>query len=139
MHVKDIMSTDFHIASPQTTLKMAAQWMRDGDFGYLPVGDNDRLKGAVTDRDIVVRALAEGYGGETPLEHIMSKMIVYCFEDDDIREAADMMKREQIRRLCVLNDAKRLVGVISLGDIARAGHDKAMTGDIEIRVAEPAH
>ncbi len=67
---------------------------------------------------------------------MMSKTIIYCFEDDDIREAADLMKREQIRRLAVLNDARRLVGVVTLGDIARVGHDKGLTGDIEIHVSE---
>lgn len=66
MHVKDIMSMDFHIANPQTTLRQAAEMMRDSDFGYLPVGDNIKLKGAVTDRDIVIRAVAAGFGPETP-------------------------------------------------------------------------
>ena len=135
MHVKDIMSTDFHIASPQTTLRQAAEMMRDGDFGYLPVGDSIKLKGAVTDRDIVIRAVAAGMGPETPLGDIMSETIVYCFEDDDLREAADVMKREQIRRLVVLNDSKRLVGVITLGDIARADEQR-LAGEIELQVAQ---
>ena len=135
MHVKDIMSTDFHIASPQTTLRQAAEMMRDGDFGYLPVGDSIKLKGAVTDRDIVIRAVAAGMGPETTLGDIMSETIVYCFEDDDLREAADVMKREQIRRLVVLNDSKRLVGVITLGDIARADEQR-LAGEIELQVAQ---
>lgn len=135
MHVKDIMSTDFHIASPQTTLQQAAEMMRAGDFGYLPVGDNTKLKGAVTDRDLVIRAVAAGLGPETPLGDIMSETIVYCFEDDDLREAADVMKREQIRRLAVLNDSKRMVGVITLGDIARADEQR-LAGEIELQVAQ---
>ena len=135
MHVKDIMSSDFHIASPQTTVRQAAELMRDGDFGYLPVGDSEKLKGAVTDRDIVIRAIASGHDPETPLSDIMSESIVYCFEDDDIREAGDLMKREQIRRLAVLNDAKRLVGVITLGDIARADEQR-LAGEIELQVAQ---
>lgn len=135
MHVRDIMSTDFHLASPQTTVRQAAEMMRDGDFGYLPVGDNEKLKGAVTDRDIVIRAVAAGQGPETPLSDIMSATIVYCFEDDDIREAGDLMKREQIRRLAVLNDAKRLVGIVTLGDIARADEQR-LAGEIELEVAQ---
>jgi len=135
MHVKDIMSVDFHIASPQTTLQEAAEMMRNGDFGYLPVGDNIKLKGAVTDRDLVIRALAAGLGPDTPLSDVMSETIVYCFEDDDLREAADLMKREQIRRLAVLNDSRRLVGVITLGDIARADEQR-LAGEIELQVAQ---
>jgi len=135
MHVKDIMSVDFHIASPQTTLREAAEMMRNGDFGYLPVGDNIKLKGAVTDRDLVIRALAAGLGPDTPLSDVMSETIVYCFEDDDLREAADLMKREQIRRLAVLNDSRRLVGVITLGDIARADEQR-LAGEIELQVAQ---
>lgn len=135
MHVKDIMSTDFHIASPQTTLLEAAILMRDGDFGYLPVGDHIKLKGAVTDRDIVIRGMAAGRAPDTPLSEIMSETIIYCFEDDDLREAADMMKREQIRRLAVLNDSKHLVGIITLGDIARADEQR-LAGEIELQVAQ---
>ena len=135
MHVKDIMSHDFHLASPQTTLREAAELMRDGDFGYLPVGDSEKLKGAVTDRDIVIRGIAAGHAAETPLSKVMSESIVYCFEDDDIREAGDLMKREQIRRLAVLNDARRLVGIITLGDIARADEQR-LAGEIELEVAQ---
>ena len=137
MHVKDIMSADFKFASPQTTLREAAVLMRDGDYGYLPIGDSEKLKGAVTDRDIVIRAVAAGLDGDTAVSEVMSETIIYCFEDDDIREAADMMKREQIRRLAVLNDAKRLVGIITLGDIARADEQR-LAGEIELQVAQPA-
>ena len=137
MHVKDIMSADFKFASPQTTLREAAVLMRDGDYGYLPIGESEKLKGAVTDRDIVIRAVAAGLDGDTAVSEVMSETIIYCFEDDDIREAADMMKREQIRRLAVLNDAKRLVGIITLGDIARADEQR-LAGEIELQVAQPA-
>lgn len=137
MHVKDIMSADFKLANPQTTVREAAEMMRDGDYGYLPIGDSEKLKGAVTDRDIVIRAVATGLDADTPVSEIMSETIIYCFEDDDIREAADMMKREQIRRLAVLNDSKRLVGIITLGDIARADEQR-LAGEIELQVAQPA-
>ncbi len=87
-------------------------------------------------RDLVA-ALQEHLGADTPVSEIMSESIIYCFEDDDIREAADMMKREQIRRLAVLNDSKRLVGIITLGDIARADEQR-LAGEIELQVAQPA-
>ena len=135
MLVKDVMTTDFRLVAPDTSLRQAAELMRDGDYGYLPVGENDRLVGAVTDRDIVVRGIASGYEPQTPIKEVLSKSIIYCFEDDEIAEAADLMKREQIRRLCVLNGDKRLVGVISLGDIARVGYNTKLTGDIETEVA----
>lgn len=137
MHVKDIMTAEFKVATLQTKLREAAEMMRDGGFGYLPVSDEGKLKGAVTDRDIVVRGLAEGFRPEAPLAHVMSELLVYCFEDDDIREAADLMQREQIRRLAVLNDQRRLVGVVSLGDIARVTDDQKLTGAIEVQVAQP--
>lgn len=136
MLVKDIMTTHFQLATPQTTLREAARMMRDGDFGYLPVGDNDRLKGAVTDRDIVIRGIADGLGPDAHVSEVLSEIIVYCFEDDEIAEAADIMKMEQIRRLAVLNSDKRLAGIITLGDIARITEDKRLTGDIETRVAQ---
>jgi len=136
MQVKDAMTTELKVAHPSMTISQAAKMMKEGDFGYLPVGDKDHLLGAVTDRDMVVRGLAAGAHSRTSVSKVMSRLIVYCFDDDDIREAADLMKREQIRRLAVLNDQKRLVGILTLGDIARVGLDKAITGDIETRVSQ---
>lgn len=137
MLVRDIMTTQFQVAAPKCTLREAAQMMRDGDFGYLPVGQDDRLTGAVTDRDIVIRGLAEGMGVDATIAEVLSQQIVYCFDDDELSEAADIMKLEQIRRLAVLNRDKRLVGVVSLGDIARDTDDNRLTGDIETGVAQP--
>ena len=137
MRVSEIMTRDFQVVTTRTSLQSAAALMRNGGFGYLPVKDGDKLKGALTDRDIVVRGLADGLGPEAPVGRILSETMIYCFEDDDIREAADLMKREQIRRLAVLNDAKRLTGIISLGDIARVTDDQRLTGEIEVQVAQP--
>ncbi len=136
MLVKDIMTQDFKLATPEMTLRQAAQLMRDGSFGYLPVGNNDRLTGAVTDRDIVVRGLAEGLGPDATIDEVLSETILYCFEDDEVAEAADIMKLEQVRRLAVLSANKRIIGIISLGDIARITDDKRLTGDIETQVAQ---
>ena len=138
MQVQDIMCEEVEVVSPDTTLREAASIMRECECGYLPVGENDRLIGAVTDRDIVIRGIASGLNPrEATVEEIMTERIVYCYEKDDVRDAGDKMKQEQVRRLVVLNDRKRMVGVVTIGDIARACGDKYLTGDIETSVAEP--
>jgi len=138
MQVKDVMSTEFTVISPDTTFEQAARLMRDGDFGYLPVGENDRLKGAVTDRDIVIRGLAEGRDLDTPVSRALSEDIIYCYDDDDVDNAAALMEGNQIRRLVVLNRDKRMVGIVSLGDIARTCKDDRLTGRTEIGVVQLA-
>jgi CBS domain-containing protein len=97
--------------------------MRDIEAGFLPVGENDRLIGVITDRDIAVRAIAEGKGPETAIRDIMSEELIYCFDDEDISDVSDKMADQQIRRLPVINRDKRLVGIVSLGDIAQSDPD----------------
>lgn len=139
MKIKEIMCTDFKVISPETSLRRAAEIMRDCDIGYLPIGENDRLVGAVTDRDIVIRGIAAGRDPiTTSVQRIMTGKVVYCFESDDVRAAGEYMKEKQIRRLVVLSRAKRMVGVVTLGDIARACNDDKLTGDIETGVAQAA-
>lgn len=139
MQVKEAMCKNVKIIKPTTTLREAAEYMRECDCGYLPVGSDDRLKGAVTDRDIVVRGIAPGLNpDETAVEDVMTQKIIYCFEDDDVEKAAEHMKQEQIRRLVVLNSDKRITGVITVGDIARASNDNHLLGDIENSVAQTA-
>jgi CBS domain-containing protein len=119
MQLKDVMTKDVQLTDPKTTLKSAAALMRDGDFGLLPVGENDRLIGTVTDRDIVVTAVAEGKDpNSTTVREAMSEGIAYCFDDQPVEEAADIMRERQIRRLPVLNRDKRLVGIVALADLA---------------------
>jgi CBS domain-containing protein len=93
----------------------SAHWI---DAGALPVGENDRLVGMITDRDITVRAVGAGKGPDTPIREVMSKDVRYCFEDDELDEVAENMADIKVRRLPVLNRDKRLVGILSLGDIA---------------------
>jgi CBS domain-containing protein len=93
--------------------------MADCDCGVLPVGENDRLVGMITDRDIVVRALAQGMGGDTKIREVMSEDVKYCFEEDDVSDVARNMGDLQVRRLPVVNRDKRLVGIVTLGDIAK--------------------
>ena len=119
MQLREIMTTDVQLTDSATTLKDAAALMRDGDFGLLPVGENDRLIGMITDRDITVRAVADGRDPTTtPVREAMSEGIHYCFEDQTAEEAAEVMSKAQIRRLPVLNRDKRLVGIVALGDLA---------------------
>jgi CBS domain-containing protein len=119
MQLKDVMTKNVQLTDPGTTLKSAAALMRDGDFGLLPVGENDRLVGTLSDRDIVVAAVAEGKDpNSTAVRDAMSEGIAYCFEDQSVDEAADVMRERQIRRLPVLNRDKRLVGIVALADLA---------------------
>jgi len=132
MKVSDIMTRDVWIASPGQKLREVAAEMEKHDIGALPVGDNDRLVGMITDRDIAVRGISHGLGPEAPVRDVMSGEIKYCFEDDEIDNLAENMAQEQIRRLPVLNSKKRLVGIVSLCDLAtcRNGHatDVALSG-----------
>ncbi len=119
MLVKQCMIKDVQLASPETTIKEAAQKMRDGDFGALPVGENDRLVGMITDRDIVIRAVCEGKDpSKTTVKECMTKQILYCYEDQSLEEVAKNLGDNQIRRVPVLSREKRLVGIVALGDIA---------------------
>lgn len=127
MQVRECMTKDIKIINPEMTLREAASLMNEQDTGFLPVGENDRLVGSLTDRDIAIRAVSQGKDpNSAKVREAMSEHIVYCFEDQDTREAADLMGEKQIRRLAVLDHDKRLVGVISLGDLsqgeAAAGH-----------------
>lgn len=120
MNVSEVMTDEVYIASPDETVQSAAQTMADLDTGVLPVGENDQLVGVLTDRDITVRVVAEGRDAtSTPVREVMSPQVCYCFEDEEIEEAALKMAEWQVRRLPVLNREKRLVGIISIGDMAR--------------------
>jgi CBS domain-containing protein len=114
------MSSDVNIASPEQTIREAARMMAKIDAGVLPVGENDRLVGMITDRDIAIRAVGSGKGPDTPIREIMSTEVKYCFEDDEVDEVAHNMADIKVRRLPVLNAKKRLVGIISLADMALA-------------------
>lgn len=140
MQVSKAMTRGVECTRPHATLREAAQRMRDLDVGPLPVcGDNDRLVGMITDRDIIVRAVAEGHDPNTArVQDVMTPDIIYCFEDQNVSEAADLMKEHQVRRLAVLNRDKRLVGIISLGDLAVETGDDQLSGDTVEAVSAPA-
>lgn len=110
--------------------------MAELDCGVLPVGDQDRLVGMITDRDIAIRAVAEGKGPDTPVRDIMSKDIKYCYDDEDLEHVAENMGELQVRRLPVVNRDKRLVGIVALGDVARH-EDHHTTGETTAEVSKP--
>jgi CBS domain-containing protein len=126
MQVQQIMSKDVHIADPNMTIRDVARQMRADNIGSLPVGENDQLIGMVTDRDIVVRAVAEERSpGNTTVREVMSEGLCYCFEDDDVEQAAQVMVQHQVRRLPVVDRNKRLVGVVALADLGRSEDEPA--------------
>ena len=126
MKVSECMTSDVEIVSPDQPIREAAQFMLRADAGSMPVGDGDRLVGMVTDRDITVRAVAEGRGPETPVRDVMTAELIYCFDDDEVEEAAIKMSDSQVRRLPVLSrENETLVGIVSLGDISRSDQSEA--------------
>jgi CBS domain-containing protein len=128
MQVQEVMTPHARVIDPNTNIGEAARKMREGNIGALPVGENDRLIGMVTDRDIAMRAVAEDRpAGNTAVRQVMSERIYYCFEDDDINDAAKIMAEHQVHRLPVLNRDKRLVGMLALADIARSDGDAVKT------------
>ena len=128
MKVKEVMTQDVLIANPRQSICDAAKLMAECDAGALPVGEEDRLVGVITDRDIAVRAVARRLSADTPVRDIMSREVLYCFEDEDVDHVARNMADQQIRRLPVLDREKRLVGIVSIGDLAKKSPAK-QTGE----------
>jgi len=138
MKLSEIMTRDVVIIQPDDSLRSAAKKMRDRNIGFLPVCDGEKLLGVISDRDITIRALADGMDVNIMLgRDLMTSPAIYCFDDQEVGEAARIMEENQIRRLVVLSrDQKRVVGVISLGDVAR--HESAdRAGRVLQKVSEP--
>jgi CBS domain-containing protein len=139
MTLKDVMTPGVEVIAPEATLQQAAAKMRRLNIGPLPVCDGDQLVGMLTDRDITVRAVAEGCDPTTTtVREAMTPDIAYCFEDQPIEDAVQMMERYQIRRLPILSRAKRLVGMVSLGDLAVSSGNETQVGETLKQVSEPA-
>lgn len=137
MKVKEAMSTTLEVISSDATIQEAAKKMSSVDVGSLPVVDNGELVGIVTDRDITIRATAEGLApDECRVSEVMSTSPDHVFEEDDISDAANVMKTRQIRRLPVLNRDKELVGILSLADVAVEGNDQ-LSGDALEGISQP--
>jgi CBS domain-containing protein len=133
MRVAEIMTRDPEVLPSDFILQDAALKMQQLDVGMLPIRDGDRLVGMLTDRDITLRATAEGRDPTTTrVREVMTPEVVYCFEDQDVSEAAKLMQEKQIRRLPILNREKRLVGIVSLGDLAvHSAEEKAVSKTIK--------
>lgn len=125
MKVSEVMSGDVVVVQQQDSIRAAAELMRSHDIGSVPVSDKDKLVGMVTDRDMVVRALAQGLDADTPVSQVMSAGIKYCYDDEELRDVARNMADLRVRRLPVVDRAKRLVGFVSLSNIADAGDSRA--------------
>jgi CBS domain-containing protein len=137
MQVKDAMTTDVELASPNHTIRQAALLMGKTDCGALPVADKDSLVGMITDRDIAVRAIAAGKGPKTKVADIMSAEVLYCYEDQTLEEVAENLGDVKVRRLPVMNREKRLVGILSLGDMAHKGNGIDPAGEALKAISEP--
>jgi CBS domain-containing protein len=136
MRVSEAMTREVRVATPGQSIRDAAKMMAEIDAGAMPVGENDRLVGMITDRDIAIRAVAQGKGPDTPVRDVMSTEVKYCYDDEDLEHVADNMGDLQVRRLPVVNRDKRLVGIVALGDIARK-EDLRTTGETTKGVSQP--
>lgn len=136
MKVRDCMTSDVKMVTPDSTLHEAARLMAELDAGAIPVNDGEQLVGMITDRDIAVRGIGAGKGANAKVSECMSKDVKYCFADDDVVEVLRNMGDIQLRRLPVLNSAKRLVGIVSLGDLATNGA-ATTAGDALNEISQP--
>ena len=141
MQIREIMTRDVDVIPPDASIRDAAAKMKELDVGAIPVCDGQKLAGLVTDRDITIRAVAEGRDpSEVRVAEVMSSDIAYCFEDETIEQAANLMESKQIRRLPILDRNKQLAGIVSLGDISvRIGgsRQKDLAADALEEISEP--
>ena len=136
--IKDVMSREVQVISPDRTIQDAARLMLKGNFGMLPVGENDRMIGSISDRDIAIRAVAGGKESGTKVRKVMTEGIHWAFEDDSVADAAKLMSKHQIRRLPIVNAEKRLVGIVALGDFAVDSADIAVAGEALAEISQPS-
>jgi len=137
-HVSDVMTRGVRSLSPRDSVVMAAQAMQELDVGAIPVCNEDRLVGIVTDRDLVVRALAQARLDErTPIDDVMSRQPLWCFEDQPVEDVMAYMRESQVRRVPVIDHDNHLVGMVSLGDLAVKG-DEQLAGRALRSISEPA-
>jgi CBS domain-containing protein len=140
MKIKDVMTRAVETVRPDQTLHEAAVKMKSLDVGPMPVTEGDRVVGILTDRDIVVRGVAEGRDPRTTkVREAMTSDVVCCKEDEDVKDAATKMKDRQIRRLVVVDAQQRVCGIVSLGDIAVDTSDEKMSGRVLEEVSKPSH
>jgi CBS domain-containing protein len=138
MKIRDVMTPDAVAAHPGTTLMAAAEMMRLLNVGSLPVVEGERVVGIITDRDIVVRGLALGFNPRTAsVADVMTRNVLTCSVEDDVEEVAQQMRDLQVRRLLVVDEQERLLGIVSLGDLAMEMEDQALAGRVLEGISEP--
>jgi len=138
MQIKEVMTRGVVVIDPARTLQQAGQKMKDLDIGALPVWENNRLVGMVTDRDIVVRSVSAGHDPRIDtVRDVMTPEVVFCFEDQDLDNGVRFMKQKRVRRLMVLNSDKQVVGILSLGDLALNPNCEDEAGMVLRSVSEP--
>jgi CBS domain-containing protein len=136
MKISDVMTPDVQLCTPEDTVRDAAEAMAELDVGLLPVAQDDHLVGMISDRDVAVRAVGKGRGPDTRIRDVMTADVKYCFDDQDVESVSWNMGDIQVRRLPVLNRQKRLVGIISLGDIARSQAGDVTAGSLH-QISQP--
>lgn len=137
MKISEVMTPNPEVVTPEQPIQEAARRMLDADTGALPVGDGERLIGMVTDRDITVRAVAEGRGPDTPIREVMSEKLLFAWDDQDVDEVAIQMSDAQVRRMPILSrQEERLVGMVSIGDLVQSNAGEA-AGVAIAGVSEP--
>jgi CBS domain-containing protein len=136
MIVNDVMSSTVCVVQPGQSIREAARMMADNDVGALPVTEADRLVGMVTDRDIAIRAVAKGRSPDTAVREVMSAEVLYCFDDEDVDQVANNMGNVKVRRLPVVDRNKRLVGIVSIGDLALTDR-LSVAGGAVAKISEP--
>jgi CBS domain-containing protein len=123
--ISEVMTSEVKVVRPEGTIQEAAAMMAEQDVGALPVCDGTRLQGMITDRDIAIRAVADGRGADTPVSEVMSEEVIWCSEDDDTQDVLERMGDRQIRRIPVVDEERNLVGIVSLGDLAVEDEENA--------------
>ena len=136
MRVSEVMTPGVRVVSPEQTISEAARLMAELDAGSLPVGEDDRLVGMITDRDIAVRAVAQQKPPTTKVREVMSQEVLYCFDDQDLEDIAQNMSDVKVRRLPVVDREKRLVGIVSISDLAKSDN-AASTGQAVADITAP--
>lgn len=139
MKIREIMSGNVECISPTTSISKAAEMMRDEDIGFLPVCEHDKVVGTVTDRDITIRSVAQGRDPRlAPVKEIMTQSVFYAYEDEDVEAVARAMQEDEVRRMLIFDRDDHLVGVVSLGDIAKTLPDRSLAGETLGEITEAA-
>lgn len=137
MQVNEVMNKNIQVITPDVEICQAARFMRDGDFGVIPVSENQKVIGMVTDRDIAIRAVADELSLHTPVRDVMTTQVLTCYEDDDVSKVSKLMADNQVRRIVVLDHNEDYVGIVSLGDLSLEHEEKAQ--EALKNISQPQH